>query len=263
MIKKRGQIAVYVIVGIILVLVLSLIFYMVYSKKTGKEDLTKDLSLEANVESVKFLIDACNDQVALEGAYYLASHGGHYPLPNSYEGFSGYDVVYVYQHSLSQPNIVLSLDKIENNYENYIKDNLPLCVNHFEFFKNKGMDITEGDINVDVNINNNLVVVETAYDVTIDYKGVTNKILDLFTAEIPVRLGLMYDYSKKITEWIVEEPNFISTDDINYLLENTEGGMSITIDMGSDLTVYVLKDIDSSISPTNEQFEYVFGAKLD
>ena len=263
MIKKRGQVAIYIILGIIVLLSLFLVFYFVYGSRTTQEDLTKELSLEANVESVKFLIESCNNQVALEGAYNLASHGGHYPLLDSYESFSGYGVAYTYRSSLEQPNILLNLYEIRENYEDYIVDNLPLCVNHFEFFKEKGMDITEGEIITDVSINEDDVLVKTTYDITVDYKGSTTKISDSFTAEIPVRLGLMHDASKKITDWIVEEPELIFTWDIDNMLENIEGGMSITIYKSNDMTIYVLDDIDSSISPTDESFEYVFGAKFD
>jgi len=263
--QKKGQITIFIILGFVLLVVFLVLFY---SGSYEEIELKSPTDIEAG--NFKSFIENCNEITATKGAYYIAAHNGHYTLPDDYTEEGKYVFNYVYQRSKPGLNVSLTLDEIEKNYEQYIRYNLHVCTDNFKAFKAIGADIEEGQVIADATIQTNKILVNTIYDIKVQYKDSYYEIYELEPIEIPVRLGLMYNVSQIILDWIIQKPSLISTGYINELMKQI--GMNTSIDAFGTTSAYVIYDNQSSIltgvvitdpSPNNENFEYVFGAKFD
>jgi hypothetical protein len=259
---KRGQITVFLIIGIIIIVVFLLLAFF---SKTQQQP--EDISLD--FDNLELFIESCNQIVGVNGAYDIAAQGGYYDLPAEYSGLEGYNVIYAYQRS-NPGDLSLTLEQIQDNYGQYMIEKMPSCTNNFEDFK--GLDIEEKEITADVEIFDDKIFVKTVYNIVIDIRGSKTELAKESFAEIPIRFGVVHQASKEIIGWIIEDPDFIALADIDDLMENIEGDITTDIDVVGDLVQYTIKDTESSIlsgniivspSENNKQFEYVFGAKFD
>ncbi len=131
MFKKRGQIAVFLIIAIVLLAGISL---FLFSKESVlvKPDVEGSINLKGNQDSLNFLIRSC-----LEDTTNQAVH--------DYGILSG-----------------VSNDFIEEQ----IKTNLPGCTDNLKMFEEIGFVITKEDIVVDVEITGKTLTVELEYPIT-------------------------------------------------------------------------------------------------
>ena len=263
--KKRGQITFFILVGVIILVVVGFLSFV-------NKDEVKEVRSVSDLEKANLVsfVENCNEIVAAQGAYYIAAHNGYYQLPAEYTEDRDYTFTYVYQRSDPNLNVSLSLDEIKQNYEEYIRFNLHVCTNNLKDFEGLGADIDEGQVIADVEIQDNKVLINTIYDIKVQLKDSYYEIYELKPVEIPVRLGLMYGISQTILQWILDEPDLISSKYINELMNEVD--MDAYIDAFDDTSEYVIRDIQSSIlngvvitDPPygNKAFDYVFGAKFD
>jgi len=249
---KRGQVTLFIILGIFLLLV----FVYLYSTVSTIKKNIEPAQLRKS-ESVDTLIRTCNKMVSLKAAYVLAANGGHYPMPTDYTQFHGYNATYTYWLTKPQPIVILPPDEMVRDYARYVTENLPVCVQNFEYFKEQGLDITQGAVSTTVEIMDDKVLVDVKYPVKVTSANSNYELLEFPTVTVPVRLGLMYAASEKITQWLADE-QYIPSTKIDKLMQQLN--MQITIDTIGSTAVFVIYDEDSSIEGN---YSYVFGARYD
>jgi len=147
MIKKRGQVAIYVVLGIIILSTLVVISYLRFS---GEKDDIKGTP-ESYFNEVETHVEGCISQVLEEGV-----------------GFWG-----------------VRLDNVgdyEANLADYIKLHLPLCVNLLMF---EGVESYRID-KVIVSVDDMEINVHVIFPITVKAKGVEKKFTD-FVSEYPLK----------------------------------------------------------------------------
>jgi hypothetical protein len=231
--SKKGQVTVFIIVGIIILFITGLFLYLRRERLTGA---LSPLQLQAEEIPVEFrpvnsLIEDCLYQTAKEGLIKLGERGGFIDLVGNgivtkadpvnsdavkFETSSDFSVPYWWYLKSDNrcsgncqfdiiPDNRLFLTKgqnrisIESQLEDYINQNLMTCLNNFQELKNQGFVIEEkGEINPTVSVTQNDVVAQLDYPLTA--RKTSSQDLENFYVRLPVNIMKIYDIAKTLTE---------------------------------------------------------------
>ena len=202
---KKGQVTIYIIIGIILVLVIGALFLF-------RPNITKvEEAIEVPLEliPVKDYVDDCLRQVVTTGIYLLGTQGG-YIFPPSGSLETDFSTI-AYGYNLGKDNLV-SISKMEEELSTYIGFGLPDCIN-FSVLEQEGFNITQEKIEVETNVNYDNIIFEVKYPLEIVKEDYSSK-LDKFIQIVPIRLGYVHSVAKDIIKKNVNNPNWI---DLTYL----------------------------------------------
>ena len=218
---KRGQVTIFIIVGIMLLVVVSLLtFINSYSPKPT-------IIVPDNVADVHLFVTECLKQSAEEGINILGSQGGYITIPtqiaNNREArlslYPGFVIPYWYYPGHSK---IPTEDDIKNQISDYVKTNIKECINNFTSFKNRYNIIEIGNITVSVTLATKDVTVDMNYPLSIDVLSTkTNVRIDKYSANIQVPLKNMYALAKNIMDY--ENDNaFMENITIDLMAMNTK-----------------------------------------
>ena len=243
---KKGQITLFVIIGIIIIAVIGLGVYfrgsIIQDKAT--ESLAERDVVEPEVQEVYNHIFDCAEETAKEGLVLIGLQGGYAQAPLDSidiedEGISiaiGYD---------QGENKLPTLLTIQNELVSYVNTFAPTCVNLNLF---EGFSFEEKDPSTSVRILEDAVVFEINYPV-VAKKGDTTYNLDKsYKFSYPVRFRRIYEISQSI---INNEKDAVSID-INYLLDFGIDIDVLSYDEGQ--VIYLLTDDESKL----DEIPYVF-----
>jgi hypothetical protein len=147
--NKRGQVTVFIIVGV-LILAVFVSFFLLRENYITEELKVEDT--EVNTASVKIFVDDCLSKVSKEALVFTSLQGGYFNLQDNYS-----DQVFVkvpYYFDLGQENFP-EKEFIEKEMADYVLDKLPDCINNFESFSNHGYLIEQGEKTVNVSLGKN------------------------------------------------------------------------------------------------------------
>jgi len=190
---KRGQITIFIILGI--VLLLSLAGYVVISKNS-KIFQPKDI-VPTELKPLQIYIESCLEEKTTAGATLMGIQGGYIRIPTIDPDKTvslipnmpnSKKIPYWYTDRAEIPS------KAEMNKElsTYVTTKIEDCIT-LESFSNE-YDIKKGIFSAKVNINRDDILVELTYPLELKQKG-TTKITEIskFVTSIPIRLGRMHD----------------------------------------------------------------------
>jgi hypothetical protein len=200
MLFKRGQITVFVILGI-LVLGLIIAFFVLRDNSTLEELENNDPNVKSS--PLKIFIDDCLEKKANEAVYLTALQGGYYNTPLPYENVSQIFIPLYWQNNQSY---FPTKDVVEEEMFNYVKDNLPICLNDFTSFKDRGYEINVGEIKGEATISNRGVLFDVKYPLYIKNAD-TETNLDSFSVNIQTEYNNFYNYASLIVEEQKRTPN--------------------------------------------------------
>jgi len=218
--EKRGQIAVFLILGIAIIILTGFVFYT--ASNIAKQDVDSAIKETAKtpteITPIKIYAESCLKDVSERGLWLIGEHGGYIdPDGNATYGEDGIDPslyttynkkkVPYYLNDFSYTSSFLGLNDIEKKLAKYIIVEFEKCFDS-RAFEDEGFYITGPDINytdiefdfniveVDskVSINRDSVAVNIKYPLDIKKKDFNSRIED-FRAELPVRLGRIYNTS--------------------------------------------------------------------
>jgi hypothetical protein len=99
------------------------------------------------------------------------------------------------------------MERIETELANYTIENLRVCVN-FDNLKEQGFEITEGNLSVSVNINENDISVEADYPLTVKKGEETSRFRE-FKSKIDYSIEKLYLVSEEILNEYYKKPGFV------------------------------------------------------
>ncbi len=191
--SKRGQVTVFIIVGILVLFAFAGVFFLVSStQKTGIA--TVEDPFKAEVTS---FVESCLKEVAPPGIYLLAIQGGTInPDPSKTLITESAWINYAYKDGKNQ----LSLDDMEVQLNGYIDESLNSCLDDFIVFQKQGMWVIPQDPpKVETTISINEIKINLHYPLQAELGGSKTE-LDTFSASIPLRLGFLVQNAEKISE---------------------------------------------------------------
>jgi len=201
--KKRGQVTIFVIAGIILVVLLLLVILArdkIYVPATQE-------NLRSQMDTIKRHVSDCLLKVADEAVNRMALQGGYLNVPEgSYLLWNDSKVSYLCYNQIGLPtctNRMLTRQHMEKELQKYISNELRKCVNVYDVGSGgliKSYDITVGKkFSTEVVVQDSDVLVELTYPITLTSKDRKQKISEkTFTAVVEKPLGELYGVAMDI-----------------------------------------------------------------
>ncbi len=252
-IVKKGQVSLFIIVGVILVLAILIPFiYLSYKQEVP-------IKTDAENEHIEGFIEGCIDQKAKQSLFYLGFIGGATKVNSQepFEFFYEYDEYYkIPYHFYDGENLIKDV-KIEKILESFMDNNLEHCIKNFENYKNEA-DFEYKEPKTDVSIKDKEVIVNVDFPVIIKREGKQSKLATTFLSKVPVRLGTIHKIGKTIVEKSEKEPSLI---DWEYISDKNKDGFNITAYAGEDYTI-IYRIVDNKYKIDNNEFVYQFGVKI-
>jgi hypothetical protein len=240
--EKRGQISIFIIIGILLVIILSLVFL------TRNQESGFGFSGSPDIRPIEHYIELCIKSSASDALYLAGMQGGYTTTPKTYFE-SGYArTAYWYKKG---EDISPDVEKIEQEISYYVDNALPECIESLDVFNEMGYEFEFGALNTNTKINENYVNFDIDYPIKIKKQESVSEISD-FHQRFDVRLGHVINIAKKIVNKEIEDPDWI---DMTYLTEQDIDFKIYPYD--ENIIIYSLVDNDSKIS-NNMDFVFLF-----
>ena len=220
--EKRGQITVFIIIGILIVLVIALVLYATRERVLAplEEERVTVAKVPAELQPVQDFVQTCLYTVAKDGLEIIGARGG-YLKPtqrfNPYEPTAGEAVQFAPDSELIVPywwhmssnnkcggNCQFAserpgIEQIERQLDQYIAGELPECLGTFEQFRKQQLIVTlTGAPQPKTRITRGNVIVTLALPLDIA-KGTEARAMNDFVAELPVNFFEIYTLAANIT----------------------------------------------------------------
>ncbi|MBR9683082.1 hypothetical protein GOV03_00920 [Candidatus Woesearchaeota archaeon] len=242
--RKRGQITVFIIIGIVVLFIFAGILYVSKMAVTDKvtdegEPLIADVPLE--FMGIKSFTENCLYDVGKKGLLILGQQGGYiYPellgefsvsKPTDSMGLNLEPAKVPYWHynmelnnrdkivfSSWQPELYYEEDpefSIESQLGRYVDEKLADCLEDYAAFEKQGFEIEKGDMETEVSVGGSSVSFWLKMSLEAERGGADSE-MDQFYVKVPLNLKHYYDVANKITE---AETNFgfLETHGLNLL----------------------------------------------
>ncbi|MBW2974471.1 hypothetical protein KY366_02020 [Candidatus Woesearchaeota archaeon] len=184
--EKKGQVTVFIIIGIIILLSATTVIYIrnrTIEEKTAVE--VEEAIIPDWAGEVEPFVERCIQDIAIKAFKKIGEHGGYIDFEDLYLSGSSFDIdkdnptesdavsfstetqdPVAYWWYMESPNnchecdltsIDPPFDYIEGQVNRYMNRELPLCLNDFETFKKRGFEIDAGETDTGTKINLNTV----------------------------------------------------------------------------------------------------------
>jgi len=232
---KKGQLTIFIIVAIIIIGI-AITLFLVLRNERGTDNPAYSES-----DSIAGFVQECLEITSKQAIYFIGLHGGYFIPPEESTNFGV--PYYYYDYRMEVP----SENEIESEISMFIEESLPLCTNNFEAFSD--FDIEEGEINVDITIQDNSVIINTIYPIRIS-KGEESTLLNEFNTEISVRLKELYNASKFILNYQLYNHGEVC---LNCLFDfSKENNIQINMQSNDTTVVYEIVDKESTLDIIKE-----------
>ena len=225
--RKRGQIAIFIVAGIAILLLISVL--LLFAKNSVPQFYGED------PESVRLYVNQCLEMTTLNAINRVAQTGGYIEAPpesihlvNSVTGVES-DIAYYYffGEKISPEYAIAEIDK-------YIEAQMKYCINDFYPFRKLGKSISYESMEAKTTIGDKNVIANLRFPVTLEYNGQQVK-LEKFKASEPIKLGRFYGTASAVVNELEEKGNvdaYISPAD----------GEFVIMPFDSSRTVYAFRD---------------------
>lgn len=213
--RKRGQLNIYVILGILIVAIAVLVVY--YQEKLtvttwDLEKLTAARIPEEATEVHDYVAD-CLREVGTEGLTRLGAQGGYISLPadtyggrspinefsNTLEIIPELETAYWFYQTPNgiQKTVIPTKKDMETELSQYVADNLALCTQNFSLLEL--YNVTAGQANVETEILDNRVLFTVNYPLQINTPDFSHE-LSRFYFDVDSMFGTLYETANDILE---------------------------------------------------------------
>ena len=200
--SKKGQVTIFIILGILLLLALLLIVLMKKEIVTFKPEEI----IPTEKGKIGKYITACIEEVGNDALFKIGVQGGYIELPaeitsnkNLHLQISPMNLVpyWAYGQTLRIP----SLDEIKIRIDNYLEENVRTCLFENEAFQEQYDLIEKSELTADTEIVQNKVLFNLHWDVEIKNKAgeVITEVIN-HEAESPIKLKQVYEVARTIVE---------------------------------------------------------------
>ena len=233
--QKRGQVTVFVIVGIIIFAIVGLIFYT-------QDFIIKKEVIPPQVQPIYNYIESCVQSTLLDSIRILGIQGGYIVTPSTSIKTDFSTIAYGHYQG---KDILPPIKKMQDELSLYLRATIPLCFNTEDF---PGFTITQSDIKAKTTIKGNFVSASITYPITVSKGDSTHRLESKYNAEIPIRLGSIHNTANDIIENEISNPNTIELT----FLANLDYDVAILTH--EDSLIYSITDPNSVI----EDIPYTF-----
>jgi len=246
--KKRGQITIFIVLGILLLLSTLLILYM--NKSTIEKTEIEEKNI-IEISAVKMFIQSCLFNTAVDGIRYNGFQGGLYQVSGNLKDYGFFKTPYYFYLGNST---LPTKEVFEEELSKYIKQNFLKCTDDLNVFKEM-YGVIIGDLNVSVKLTNKALI-DLEWPIKI-LKGDEERSLDSFSQKINFDFDNIYDFLEDFEEEQLKSPNSVP---LGYLSDVAhEKDFIFEIENLNNDTVKFSMLYDNYLN--NEDYLYVFIAK--
>jgi hypothetical protein len=201
---KRGQITIFIIIGIIILLLIAIIFFF-----RGEEaQFRPKTPIEQKLGPVELYIQSCIEKIGEEAVQKMGQSGGYVYLPADVDLYPAGHVTEDRFGLLKVPlwyyndrSYMPSIDEMQYQISLFLNNSIKKCLNNFEPLKNEYQINEKGAPVFTVTIADEDVVIETEYplDVVLKAREESYKV-QKFSTVIPVRLKKAYSLARAVFE---------------------------------------------------------------
>jgi hypothetical protein len=171
--NKRGQITIFVIIGIIIVIGLIIFFLTIGSNQTRDDEGDNSIN-SVEKDEIKY----CLERLSKDSVYFNFLQGGYYNVPN--EGFF-YDPIEIPYYYEGKETFLPTISEIESQFVLFVENNIEVCLD--------GKDVEEGEYKVKV-MNESIYF---GYDVPIYINTETGtQELEVFEVFVPINVNMYH-----------------------------------------------------------------------
>src|SRR3989344_1162173 len=230
--EKRGQVAIFVVIGIVLLVIILIVLAVkeFIIKSDIETQLAKHKNVPLEVLPIVESVDSCLKSISEEAINLIGLQGGYINLPQETIPTSPYSPLSRNLEILPNLETALwfrekpngeqvlempSIESMQSEIVNYIDKNSDRCLNNLTYFVDQQYSISQTASSISlVEIYNENILIRLTVTLEITYKR-ANFPVDPFFAEIESNLGKLYNTANEIATQEIE----------TYFLEN------MTIDM--------------------------------
>ncbi|MBS3159890.1 hypothetical protein J4436_03815 [Candidatus Woesearchaeota archaeon] len=176
---KRGQVTIFVILGLVILIILGIVYYVKFYILESKYVNIVPQDIQAVDEYVK----NCLEQTVKEGLVYLGDHGGYFIE----------EIPYYYKNNVS----LIEENFLNRELNNYINYRLNYCIKDFYYLSEYNIQENGFEVNSEINQNVN-VLLDYKLDIT---KADKTYNLRYFNVVLNSNISKMFD----IADFIVED----------------------------------------------------------
>ncbi len=251
--QKRGQVTIFLVVGIIILAAFAGIFYFTSSLRqegllVSEETATDALGVKPRITS---FVESCIREVATPGIYLLGIQGGIIHLDDPTKSLITENGIINYGY-LNGENL-LSTEKMEAQLNAYLEEELSLCLEDFSSFSPEITVEIEEELTAKSKIKEKEVIVTLDYPIKAIKGGETVKI-DTFSESIPLKFGRAISGAAAIIKEHQKNPSQLK------MQQNLGADYFVTtFPYDSSITLYSLSDSSSIID--SAPFTFMFAIK--
>ncbi len=258
---KRGQVTVFIIVGIIILAVTGIIFFLVGNTTT--EEIQSQNDFPEQLTSLQTFVEECVHDAVIEGIYLTLANGGYVQVPTNSEilEFIEDDELFTvpYYFDSTRQNAP-SLEEIEEQTSQASISPFTSCINEFEPFTDIGDSIQAQEPIIDITFAQGETLVLLEYALEVSTESATTD-LSYFRTIIPLDFSSKYETVVDFLAKQEQDPEYFLVGSLsslsyehNYLLDFTQQG-----DLGSEVLVSLTLDENLKEDP----LVYNFGLLYD
>ncbi len=257
--QKRGQITIFIIIGIVILAASSTILYFVNSMSV--EQLEAGADFIPSSHYVKSFITNCLEESSTNALELVFSQGGYYNYPSGAQLFSftvEEEVLtkpyYFYEEEVKMP----SLKDIKLGVARATEDNLIICFDDFKSFEEQGYNVDTGSMNVEVSFNSKTTV-DLIFPIKISI-GEDVSEFDFFSTVMPFNFPEKYNSLEQFLDKQKDYPDSFVIGELSSVSykNDDEFGFLQYGDFGSDILVDLFYEIPLKESPLMYEFALNF-----
>lgn len=191
---KRGQVTVFILLGILLLFIVGLLVYLLFAKTE-----TLYPVVEENEMPLQTFVEQCLADVTVPGIYLLASQGGFIALPDKH--LAGMFGKTAYGYHLGEQQLI-SRKGMEEQLAGYITVALGNCIGNFSNFPEGVTVLSDPTAHTDITLDRVTVV--------LDYRlRIADTTISRFTKEIMLPLGALHAVALQSIEQLLADDGWI------------------------------------------------------
>src|SRR3989344_192491 len=219
--QKRGQVAIFVIIGVIIVIAFAILFFVKQENVgLGRSQINNEEFLSSEIKTIQHeVLDNCAQEQIKSAVKIYLENGGGFEEPDNYIKDNGKKYRILCQkipnteNCLMQPLITNIFSKQLNDY---IYDKIDNCID-FSEYEDRGYVINiQEDLTIDITITDDTINLNIKYPFTIERQGVI-----LSSDGTQYRLALpVGDLFKAVNYILGQESIYGTVDIVNYQITN-------------------------------------------
>jgi len=239
--QKRGQVTIFLIMGIVILAVFASIFYI--TSLVQKEELkaeAEELPVTFRAKTpVQSLVESCLRNTAIPGIYLLGIQGGViYPDEPELILLTENNIInYGYLNGINQ----FSERKMERDLNRFLEESLPSCLD-FSILEDQAIIVEErGELKADVKIRNRDLRVDLEYPLDVTIGGDVSH-LEKYSVLVKIPISELIAEAEKIIEQHKQNPG-----QINFGFLATLDTFVSVLPYSDDTIIYSVSDIQTVI----------------